>query len=212
MNIVLPTQNLRTKKLLIRGGILYLRHGQSFRSTIYSLTYFMKGKHFCYYCKKRIPRNKITMDHMYPQSLGGPTIPQNLIPVCQECNSKKSNMTLDQYKTFLSLHTIPEKMAYKKRLTVYKDSLKAVGMFEVPYSWINPVEVSQIHTRIDLANISGSQCKRILSCYRKNHRLQELIILDRNMLALDGIHSLFVAKSCSIPIVSAIVLDNVEVR
>lgn len=212
MNIILPTQNLRTKKLLIRDGILYLRHGQSFRSTIYSLTYFMKGKRFCYYCKKRISRNQITMDHMYPQSLGGPTIPQNLIPVCQECNSKKSDMTLEQYKTFLSLRSISEKRAYMKRISDYKNSLKTVGIFEVPYSWITPVEISQIHTKIDLASISDSQCRRILSCYRKNHRLQELIILDRNMLALDGIHSLFVAKSCSIPIVSAIILDNVEVR
>lgn len=46
MNIILPCQDLKTKDLRIGNGILYLRYGVSFQSTMYNLTYFMKGKIF----------------------------------------------------------------------------------------------------------------------------------------------------------------------
>ena len=38
------------------------------------------------------------MDHLYPQDLGGPTIPNNLAPTCSDCNSEKGNLTEKQYR------------------------------------------------------------------------------------------------------------------
>lgn len=212
MNIILPAQNLRTKDFKIENGILYLRHGQSFRNVIYSLTYFMKGKRFCYYCKKRIPRDKITMDHMYPRSVGGPTIPGNLIPSCADCNSKKADMTFEQYKTFLALHTGHEKREYFAKLSEYKEKLKELGMFEIPYTWITPVSISDIHTQIDIAAISEAKYRKVRSHYKKHRSFQKPVVLDRNLFSLDGLHSIFLAKVSSIPVVPAIILENVEVR
>ena len=212
MNIILPAENIRTKDFKIENGVLYLRHGQSFRNAIYSLTYFMKGKRFCYYCKKRVPRNEITMDHMYPRSAGGPTIPENLIPACAKCNSEKSDMTYEQYQTFLTLSTTSEKREYLAGLSEYKDALKEVGMFEIPYTWITPVRISDIHAEIDIASISEAKFKKVKAHYKKHHNFQKPVVLDRNLCVLDGFHSIFAAKSCAIPVVPAIVLDNVEVR
>ena len=79
------------------GGKLKLlrRHGK-FDEIMYDITYRQKGRNKCYYCGRvnsDIEPLKITLDHIYPRSLGGPTIPQNLIPACRKCNSTKENMT-----------------------------------------------------------------------------------------------------------------------
>ena len=212
MNITLPAQNLRTKDFLIKDGMLYLRYGQSFQNAIYSLTYFMKGKKFCYYCKKKIPRNEITMDHMYPRSTGGPSIPQNLVPACRKCNFRKSDMTREQYLTFLSLPNDSERKFYLSKLSTYKEGLKAIGLFEIPNNWITPVKVDDIHTQIDFANISDAKYKKAKTYYEQHHQFQKPIILDRNLFSLDGFYVLFVAKSCDIKFVPSLVLENVEIR
>lgn len=212
MNITLPTENLKTKDFLINDGILYLRYGQSFQGAMYALTYFMKGRHFCYYCKKSFPRNEITMDHMYPRSTGGPTIPQNIIPACKECNTTKADMTKNQFLHYLSLHSEVEQSLFASKMRNLKDDYKSIGMFEIPIEWITPIRVCKIHTSIDFANLSDSKFKKVKAYYEEHHSFQHPIILDRNLYSLDGFYILFVAKACEVPVIPAIVLDNVEIR
>ena len=38
------------------------------------------------------------------------------------------------------------------------------------------------------------------------------LILDRNLYSLDVFYVLFVAKSCGVPVVPGIILENVEIR
>lgn len=211
MNIPLPTQNLNASKLYIKDGILYLRHGESFQNVMYRLTYFMKGHNYCYYCKKRFPRNEITMDHMYPRSLGGPTIPQNLIPACKGCNGDKSDMTYDQFKTLLSLKA-SQRDSYANKINALKEGFKRIGMFQIPSEWITPVKVDRIHTNVDFANLVNSKYNKVKKYYEIYGSFQYPIVLDRNYFSLDGFYILFVAKSMDIQYVPAIVLDNVEIR
>lgn len=212
MNITLPSKNLRTKDFLIKDGILYLRYGQSFTNVIYSLTYFMKGKRFCYYCKKKIPKKQITMDHMYPRHTGGPTIPQNLLPCCKKCNSKKSDLTYEQYQAFLLLSDPLQKKEYCSKMITFKEGLKAIGLFEIPITWITPVKLDDIRTQKDSANISETKYEAVKLYYETYHQFQRPIILDRNLFVLDGFHSLFLAKSYGLTFIPAIILENVEIR
>ena len=78
-------------------GILILKE-VSFRKVMFELAYEMKGRNRCCYCGKIIKEKQITIDHMYPQDFGGPTITNNLLPSCQECNNEKGNLTTKQYK------------------------------------------------------------------------------------------------------------------
>jgi hypothetical protein len=211
MNITLPTQNLNASGLRIRNGILYLRHGESFQNVIYRLTYFMKGKNFCYYCKKKIPRNEITMDHMYPRSVGEPTIPQNLLPACKSCNGSKSDMTYEQYMTLLSLGPF-EADSYLSKITALKEGYKKIGSFQIPSDWITPVKTDNIHTNIDFANLVSTKYDKVKKYYETYGSFQYPIVLDRKNFSLDGFYVLFVAKSLDVEYIPAIVLDNVEMR
>lgn len=52
----------------------------------------MKRDHFrCYYCGRRPPDVELEVDHIYPFSLGGPTILNNLSTTCFDCNRGKRN-------------------------------------------------------------------------------------------------------------------------
>lgn len=212
MNITLPTENLRTKDFLIKDGILYLRYGQSYQNIIHALTYFMKERNFCYYCRKFFPRNEINIDHMYPRSTGGPTIPQNLIPSCKGCNTEKADMTKSQFLHYLSLGTESEKLLYASKMRTLKEGFKSIGMYEIPIEWITPVKVCNIHTSIDFADIIYAKFQKVKAYYKEYHSFQHPIILDRNLYSLDGFYILFVAKACEVPVIPAIILDNVEIR
>lgn len=43
----------------------------------------------CAYCDKRL--DALTQDHVIPLSKGGGTTPENIVPACRSCNSRKSN-------------------------------------------------------------------------------------------------------------------------
>ena len=95
----------RKNNAFIENRILKIQKEASYRFVIYQLTYkIYGGKHVCKYCNKTFKDKKMTMDHMYPQDMGGPTITNNLLPSCQECNNKKSDMTKEQYEKYLVLY------------------------------------------------------------------------------------------------------------
>jgi 5-methylcytosine-specific restriction endonuclease McrA len=48
----------------------------------------------CAYCSARLTKRSVTRDHVVPQSRGGPSTPDNLVPCCGPCNRQKSNKPL----------------------------------------------------------------------------------------------------------------------
>lgn len=94
----------RKKEAYIENGILKLCTSEIYKKVIRELAYILNGsKHYCVYCNKSIQNNKATLDHVYPQFLGGPTITNNLVPSCQNCNSEKSDFTKDEFIEYLCL-------------------------------------------------------------------------------------------------------------
>lgn len=112
MNVELPTKNLRANSFLIKDGILFVRNRWSLKQVMSSLTYQIKGRRECYYCHKKFFPSEMTLDHLYPQQIGGPTITNNLVPCCNECNGKKGNLTREEYFVFSHLCSTDEKLKY----------------------------------------------------------------------------------------------------
>lgn len=52
---------------------------------------------FCWYCGRHMSPDKLTIDHVFPRSKGGGNDMDNIIMVCKNCNSSKSNMDLFQW-------------------------------------------------------------------------------------------------------------------
>ncbi len=51
----------------------------------------------CFYCKKALNHGAGSLDHVIPESRGGPTAPANLVLACQSCNSLKADNTPEEW-------------------------------------------------------------------------------------------------------------------
>lgn len=48
----------------------------------------------CYFCGKKLSKEKLTMDHLIPLAKGGFSIKNNLVVSCKNCNSSKKYHTI----------------------------------------------------------------------------------------------------------------------
>ena len=55
----------------------------------------------CYYCRRKVGREQLTMDHVVPLSRGGKSKKGNIVPACKECNSKKKYLLPIEWDTYL---------------------------------------------------------------------------------------------------------------
>ena len=192
-------------------GILILKE-VSFRKIMFELAYEIKGKKRCRYCGKIVRENQITIDHMYPQDFGGPTITNNLLPSCRECNSEKGNMTARQYKKYLLAKKQGRGREYLGDLKQYLIYIRKWEVFEIPKEWISKKDITEITVKIHLNDdYKRKSYKNIKNFYEKYGHLQKPIIVDRKGFLIDGFITLMYAKNSKIKRVPVIVLENVEV-
>lgn len=217
MNIELPEnftmydERKRKKLAWIEDGILKIKIEASFRKTMYELTYELKGRNNCFYCKKDFNDDKMTLDHMIPQERGGPTITNNLVPSCHECNSKKSNMTTEQFLKYKEL-TQEDKKEYYKNFKRYVNYMKENELLELPPNWLSKKKVTEIIVRFDFSQeYKKSKYRKIDKFYKEYGHFPKPILVDKYGFLLDGFISLMYAKDHNIRKIPVMVLENVEV-
>lgn len=62
------------------------------------LKIYLKYDGRCAYCGKVLDIHQMTVDHVVPQSMGGSSRIDNLLPSCSECNTEKGSLTLHLYR------------------------------------------------------------------------------------------------------------------
>lgn len=55
----------------------------------------------CYYCRRKVGRAHLTMDHIVPMGRGGTSIRGNVVPACQECNTRKQSLLPIEWQEYL---------------------------------------------------------------------------------------------------------------
>ena len=58
---------------------------------------FKRDGYECVYCNESFKRTNLTLDHVIPQSKGGPNTWENLVTACKPCNNEKADLTLKEY-------------------------------------------------------------------------------------------------------------------
>lgn len=194
------------------NGILkiYGRRGK-FQDVMYDLTYETKGRNKCYYCGTEVPLpSKMTLDHIHPVSLGGPTIPQNLVPSCRRCNGIKENMTPQQYRAYRNLKDEEQK---RKFLQEYWNIryFQERWLHILPEEWINQTLISDLLVLMDLTETETKKYKKIEDYYSRCKQFPKPIVVDSQRFVLDGFTQVLYAKNNKIKEIPAIVLENVAV-
>lgn len=196
------------------GGKLKLlrRHGK-FDEIMYDITYRQKGRNKCYYCGRVNSETEpliITLDHIYPRSLGGPTLPQNLIPACKRCNSLKENMTPEQFRAYERIKVREQKELFRREYFRTK-YFQERWVHILPEEWISQTPISDLLISIDLQDTSTTKYKRIKEYYTRCQQFPHPIIVDCRGFVLDGFTIVLYAKNNRIREIPTIVLENVEV-
>lgn len=206
------TGNSKSNYAEVKDNILHIYNAISFRVVMHNITYTLKGSNKCYYCGKTVKKKKITLDHMYAQTVGGPTIPNNLVPCCIECNSKKSNFSKEQFETFLSLSG-NKKEEYRKIVENEQTLLKQNGLFGFPREWVKLTNIDKFIVRVDMnKKYKGKKYASIKAHYEEYHNLPKPVVVDKNGFLLDGYITLMFAKEQGIKKVPTIILENVIVH
>jgi 5-methylcytosine-specific restriction endonuclease McrA len=71
-----------------------------------------KSKWKCPYCDLSSPASNAVADHIYPINKGGLSTPANMVLVCEDCNKKKTNLTLRSFckKVNFDYHEVCERL------------------------------------------------------------------------------------------------------
>lgn len=89
---------VRTPRLLLERPEVILLHGYGGvprREVSFTRrNLYRRDDHACQYCGRRRPSSELSIDHVVPRSLGGPTTWENCVLACVRCNTKKANKTL----------------------------------------------------------------------------------------------------------------------
>lgn len=197
----------------IHNGILKLSKQTSFRKIMIDITYKIKGKRKCYYCGRKVSEEKMTIDHMFPSDFGGPTIPNNLLPACKQCNNEKRNMTRQQYHEFLKSKKDKKGDLYIKELQSNQEDIRERKEYQIPCEWITLKKVEEIVTDMDSLDVDYRYKKyeSLEKYYLKYKIIQKPIVVDRKLFVLDGFLELMIAKNYDLESIPVIILENVEV-
>jgi len=201
----------------VEEGVLHLcsLHFGAFEKTMYALTYAMKGKETCYYCGEPLEKRKITLDHIYPRSFGGFSIPENLKPCCAKCNSQKGELLPEQYR---ELRLLKDPQVKKARMEQYRqDNAKMRGERGIilPEDWYEMrKDYTVMTTFTSEQTIKGSKkyqnLQELYECYGK---ICKAVVVSSNGVVLDGFLAVLLAKNLGqiIPI-PFVTLENVIVN
>jgi 5-methylcytosine-specific restriction endonuclease McrA len=55
----------------------------------------------CFYCRRRVERAALTMDHIVPLGRGGRSVRGNVVPACKDCNTRKKSMVPVEWQEYL---------------------------------------------------------------------------------------------------------------
>jgi hypothetical protein len=64
---------------------------------------FQRDDYTCQYCKKRFPKDHLTIDHLIPLAHHGIDELTNHVTACKSCNEKKDSMNLAQFARYINI-------------------------------------------------------------------------------------------------------------
>lgn len=194
---------IENEQLIIHGSL-------NVEDLMYNLTYCLKGT-YCFYCNSKLSKSKRTLDHIIPRDLGGPTIPDNLVPCCRNCNAQKSNLSLDDFLIYRKIDSQKEKHEFYQSCFKKQELIRKETGFCLPSSWYENISLSEIIVTIILDELPEAKKDELIKeYYAKYHSFKRPILVDKNGYLLDGFKTVMFAKNNCISNLPAIVLENVR--
>jgi uncharacterized protein (TIGR02646 family) len=92
-------EKISEKKLLTKEEHIEFKKQREYKKLVLRKYEEQNGK--CVYCENRLVETGYHIDHIVPKSKGGNNNYDNLQLICPSCNSRKKNMTDEEFREFL---------------------------------------------------------------------------------------------------------------
>ncbi len=106
-----------------------------------------KSLHRCCYCltSELIVGAEFTLDHIIPQSLGGPTSIENLCLACWGCNLHKQDriVALDSDTGLLVRLFHPNQQSWQEHFVWFENGLLIIGVTPTGRSTLNAIQLNR---------------------------------------------------------------------
>ena len=195
----------------VKNGMLYIEGFVNFENLMYNLAYSIYGYGVCYYCGEELTTKNRTLDHIYPRSWGGISLPDNLRPSCKACNQKKSDMTPSQFEKFLVLESQGKENTFYQKCLRKNQKIIQSGTFILPSDWVRMYDATKLTECLSFKYLEKSKMGKLAGYYNRVHQYHHPIVVSSNDWLFKGKHILYHARKIGNPIVPAIILDNVVV-
>ncbi len=162
----------------------------------------------CYYCDEQLKKGKETLDHMYPQSLGGPYIPNNLVPCCQMCNEHKGNKTRNQFED-MNTDDPKERRTLSKQFDEENQEIVKNKGFVLPDDWLTEFDITNLPETLFAIDYDDVRTEKVAQFYDENGHYKTPVIISGNGYILSGMQYVCHAKKLGMTHITAIVLKNV---
>jgi len=90
--------------------VYYVRIPRRFSLPLSRRTVLARDHYTCQYCGQRLPKAKLTIDHVTPRSRGGETRWENIVAACGPCNRRKGDRTPEE--AHMPVHRQPRRPRY----------------------------------------------------------------------------------------------------
>lgn len=94
-------KNSKQAKVCTLTKIVYRRevHPDKWKSLPFNPSFLLEGiaYYHCFFCKKILDQEQVTIEHLIPKSKGGTDDKNNRKPACRECNIEKGNKMWYEY-------------------------------------------------------------------------------------------------------------------
>lgn len=89
---------------------------------------FKRDGYECVYCGSTDKKN-LTLDHVVPQSKGGPNTWDNLVTACKPCNNEKADLTVEEYTKDIPKPQRPHYLMLLKKTSFVPEEWKPYLLF-----------------------------------------------------------------------------------
>ena len=177
----------------VKNGMLYIEKMSSYRAVMYGVTYGIYEEPRCYYCGKLLDVRDTTLDHLYPVTMGGISIPNNLRISCKACNNWKDHLTEQQ---FMELKKIKDPLKQKEffiKVYAQQEQIRRQRGFVLPsdyYQYIPPNSIQSIAikgvSQSDVEDRKGKYRQRVYSLFEQTGQFLNPVVVDANYCMLNG--------------------------
>ena len=204
-------ENARNKAYVEDNKLIIVGH-VNFEALMYQITYATKDASKCYYCGETLKDSPKTrsLDHMYPKKWGGISIPCNLVPACNVCNTKKDKLTETQYICWRDVR----RRSKRRLLKLYTQKNKTNSYLGkiMPKEWMVEMPLKDISEGLCVCGNLGPGYSEVCAFFSKHHHYLRPVVMSSNGIILDGKDIARHAMAHNVDRIPAIIFENVIVR